>query len=245
MKGDVSRWSDPWKVARAGGPGGRDGEKSRSSRSRLPIGGRLLLAGALTLTTLVATMSVASAASSTWKLTSGSAKASSPDLATFNFTVSDKAHLLYNRKDGALLGNQLNSTMSASATVAGVNGTFTYGGEPSCGNTTATVRLFFESVPKGSTFAYTNYWWSGSGEQILAGNGTVTLSALVDPEVVVGGPWFDLNGQNSGSSNAAAFDAAASNVTAVGLSFGGSCSFESGVGTSDGSGTFSLGTFAS
>ena len=41
----------------------------------------------------------------------------------------------------------------------------------------------------------------------------------------------------------ASFNAAASIITAVGLSFGGGCFFENGVGTTDGSGTFTLTSF--
>jgi hypothetical protein len=37
---------------------------------------------------------------------------------------------------------------------------------------------------------------------------------------------------------------AASNVTMIGLSFGGGCFFENGVGTIDGSGTFTLDSFS-
>jgi len=54
--------------------------------------------------------------------------------------------------------------------------------------------------------------------------------------------WSDWNGQPS-ATNSGAFDTAAASVTEVGLSFGGGCYFENGVGTSDGSGTFTLNTF--
>jgi len=61
--------------------------------------------------------------------------------------------------------------------------------------------------------------------------------------IASGWQWSDWNGQLSGS-NADAFNAAASNVTAIGLSFGGGCFFENGVGTDDSSGMFSLGSFS-
>ena len=174
-----------------------------------------------------------------WQLASGSAQGS-PGIVTFNFAVPDKTRLLFNSKDPALLGDKSNSTMSATFTVAGVTGTFTYGGEPSCGGTTGNVRLYFESIPPGSKFAFTNYWWADAAFSVLA-NGTVTISAAVDPTL---GQWSDWNGQPS-AANAAAFDAAAANMTAVGLSFGGGCFFENGVGTTDGSGSFTLTSFAS
>src|SRR5579859_6136170 len=155
-----------------------------------------------------------------WQLASGSAQESG-GLATFNFAVPDKTRLLFNSKDPALLGNLSTSTMSATFTVADVTGPFTYGGEPSCGGTTGNVRLYFESIPPGAKFAFTNYWWSDAAMSVLA-NGTVTISAPVNPVL---GQWSDWNGQPS-ANNVAAFDAAAGNVTAVGLSFGGGCFFE-------------------
>jgi len=55
----------------------------------------------------------------------------------------------------------------------------------------------------------------------------------------------DYNGHLGGDpAYAAGFQAAVKNVTTIGLSFGGGCFFENGVGTSDGSGTFTLDTFA-
>ncbi len=71
-----------------------------------------------------------------------------------------------------------------------------------------------------------------------SGEGPGTLSALVDSAQA----WSDWNGQPS-SANAAALNAAAVNATVVGLSFGGGCFFENGVGTSDGSGSFTLSSF--
>jgi len=179
--------------------------------------------------------------SANWQLASGSVKAASDGSNTFNFSVPDKTRLLYNSKDATLLGDQLGSTMIATFTVSGVTGTFTYGGEPSCGGTTGNVRLAFESIPPGSKFAYTNYWWADvSPASAVLANGTVTLTILVDPAQA----WSDWNGQPS-SGLPAEFNAAASNMTAVGLSFGGGCFFENGVGTTDGSGSFTLTTFTS
>ncbi len=191
--------------------------------------------GALAMA-LILTASAASAASSTWKLASGSVSKTGSGLATFGFVVPDSARLLSLSvsKYGSPLGG---TTMTASYTVAGVTGNFTYGGEPSCGGTTGNVRLYFESITPGSKFAYTNYWWSDVAWSALA-NSSVTLTSLVDASA----GWSDWNGQSS-SSNPAAFQLAASAVTAYGLSFGGGCFFENGVGTTDGSGSFTLNTF--
>lgn len=183
-----------------------------------------------------------------WQLASGSAQGS-PGIVTFNFAVPDKTRLLFNSKDPALLGDQSGSTMSASFTVAGVTGTFTYSGEGTSSNnctgplTAANVRLYFESIPPGTKFAFTNYWWSNPTTVLLANNPNGSLSVSVaDPT-----QWSDWNGKfgNNDPATTAAFTAAAANMTAVGLSFGGGCFFENGVGTTDGSGSFTLTTFAS
>lgn len=54
--------------------------------------------------------------------------------------------------------------------------------------------------------------------------------------------WSDWDG-HSGTAEPAGFAAAVSSVTAIGLSFGGGCFFENGIGTTDGSGTFTLNNF--
>ena len=189
--------------------------------------------------------------SANWQLASGSAQGSA-GIATINFAVPDKARLLYNSKDSALLGSQSGSTMSATFAVQGVSDSaaFTYSGEGTTSNpcgTPATVRLAFESIAPGSKFAYTNYWWAdaSTASYVLANSeGTVTVTAVVDP---IAEQWSDWNGQQANSSPdvTAAFNAAAANMTEVGLSFGGGCFFENGVGTTDGSGTLTLNTFAS
>jgi hypothetical protein len=183
--------------------------------------------------------------SANWQLASGSAQGSG-GLATFDFSAPDKTRLLFNGKDSSLLGNQAATTMTATFTVSGVNdgATFTYGGQGTASNpcvSPAAVRLYFESIPPGTKFAFTNYWWADvSPASAVLANGDFTLSVKVDATQA----WSDWNGKPS-SANVDAFNAAASNVTAVGLSFGGGCFFENGVGTTDGSGTLTLNTFAS
>lgn len=183
--------------------------------------------------------------SANWQLASGSAQAAG-GVAAFNFSVPDKTRILYNSKDPGLLGDQRSKTMTATFTVAGVSDTaaFTYSGEGTTSNpcgTPATVRLAFESIPPGAKFAFTNYWWADAptASYVLA-NGSVTISATVDPTL---DQWSDWNGQPS-AANPDAFNNAAANMTLVGLSFGGGCFFENGVGTSDGSGTFTLDSFS-
>jgi hypothetical protein len=183
--------------------------------------------------------------SDNWQLANGSAQGSG-GIASFDFSVPDKTRLLYNSKDSSLLGDLLGKQMSATFTVSDVSGdaTFTYGGEGTAANpcvSPATVRLSFESIPPGTKFAFTNYWWADiSPASAVLANGDFTLTVTVDATQ----PWSDWNGQPS-SANVDAFNAAAATVTEVGLSFGGGCFFENGVGTTDGSGTLTLNTFAS
>jgi hypothetical protein len=61
-----------------------------------------------------------------------------------------------------------------------------------------------------------------------------------------GSNWSDFYGHfGNDPAYAAGFNAAVANVTEIGLSFGGGCFFENGVGTTDGSGTFTLNSYTS
>lgn len=161
-------------------------------------------------------------------------------LATFAFTSQPNTAVLFTDQGaykGTLLGNDSGKTITAKFTIANATaGAFTYYGNPDGGSTPPSVRLFFTSLQ--GPFAYTNYWWTDAAATVLA-NGTFTLTATVDPATA----WSDWNGQSS-SANATAFTAAATNVTDIGLSFGGGFFFENGVGTTDGSGTFTLTSFS-
>src|SRR5258707_261872 len=86
-------------------------------------------------------------------------------------------------------------------------------------------------------FAYTNFWWSNPSSAVLTAPGTAVVTANVNPAM-----WSDWNGQSGivDAETAAAFEAAAAAPDLVGLSFGGGCFFENGVGTSSGSATFRL-----
>ena len=205
-----------------------------------------IAAGGVAATMLIGVAGVAPAlagstnASTNWQLADGTAHPSdTTQLASVDFTVPNKTHLLFNDKDQMLLGNHDGKTITADATIAGVNGQFTYSGQGTTSNpcgTPANVRLYFESTPPGAKFAYTNYWWSNPVSATLT-NGAVHLSTTLDST-----NWSDWNGQ-PGTTQQTGFDTAARNITSVGLSFGGGCFFENGVGTSDGSGTFFLTNF--
>jgi len=157
-------------------------------------------------------------------------------VASLNFTNQPNTALLIadQGSDKAIVGNQAGGTITATFTVSDATGAFTYYGGPSSGGQ-ANVRLFFETG--GGPFAYTNYWWSDVAFTPL-GNGTYTLTAQIDPAA----QWSDWNGQPS-ATNIAAFDAAASDITGIGLSFGGGAGFENGVGTTNGSGSLTLNSF--
>jgi hypothetical protein len=139
-----------------------------------------------------------------------------------------------------LAGNLLGKTISATFTISNAVGAFTYGGEPYCSDgALPNARLYFDSAPITSKHqVFTNYWWSDTATVTLA-NGTFTVTALVNPTTAF---WGDINGEAS-ATQIAGFDAAASNIKDIGLSFGGGCFFANGVGTTDGTGTFVLTTF--
>ena len=162
-------------------------------------------------------------------------------VASLDFTTQPDTALLVTSqkvKNSTLLGDMTGKSITATFTISGATGAFTYYGEgkPSnpCG-TPASVRLYFETSNAGG-FDPTHYWWSNPASAVLA-NGTVTFKTTVDAAM-----WSDWNGQ-TGTSVPDAFAAAAANVTTVGLSFGGGCFFENGVGTTDGLGTFVLDSY--
>ena len=140
-----------------------------------------------------------------------------------------------------MLGDDRGKTITATAHITGATGALIYSGEGMTSNPCpgpATVRLFFETSNAGG-FDETHFWWSNPMSAVLA-DGTITLTATVN-----GAEWSDFFGHfGSDPAFSAGFDAAASNVKTIGLSFGGGCFFENGVGTSDGSGTFTLDSFS-
>jgi hypothetical protein len=180
----------------------------------------------------------------------GSSKvASSSDGVGFDFQAMPDTNstgtgtsLLMTTHPGGLLGDLSGKTVSATFTVTGTNPVFTYygDGQPwnSCG-TPASVRLYFEGNTNGP-FAYSKYWWSNPGSATLAsvvGN-TVTLSVPLDAS-----EWSNWGGQ-LGSSIPGQFNAAAADVSGIGLSFGGGCFFANGVGLASGSASFQLKSYS-
>jgi hypothetical protein len=211
---------------------------------------RLLIVGfSLTVLVLSSAMPVSADAASKWKVgyytpsSPGTLSMSAADqggIASLGFTDLPNTALLATQQGsfkGQLLGNLLGEQLTANYTISNAS-VFTYFGEGTDSNpcgTPASVRFYF-ATDNGGGFAYTHYWWSNPESRVLA-NGTVSMTVNVDPAF-----WSDWNGQ-SGTSQSAGFADAASNVTLIGLSFGGGCFFENGVGTVDGSGTFTLNSF--
>jgi hypothetical protein len=161
-------------------------------------------------------------------------------LAMLNFTNQANTALLVTDQKAQfpnLLGDMTNKTLSATATISGLTGAFFYYGQPdACGGTTSYVRYYFATSNAGG-FDETHYWWSNPVAAPLATNGPVVLT----PVSTNGANWSDFYGHfGSDPSYSAGFNAAISNVTEIGLSYGGGCFFENGVGTTDGSGTFTL-----
>jgi hypothetical protein len=188
----------------------------------------------------------AEAAASGWKIyaynSSGRALSSKPapagdgSIAEFDFLPTPDDALLAMKATG---GNRslLGKTITATFVITGP-ATFTYYGEGTpdnpCG-TPASVRFYFNS---DGPFAFTNYWWSNPmAAPLVIGPEGGTLTATVEPD-----EWSDWNGQ-FGTTDPAAFAAAAMKPDLIGLSFGGGCFFENGVGTSTGSATFKLTSF--
>ena len=205
-------------------------------RSHLP---RFFVVGAAAVAALLVSSAPAMADASIWKvgyytpsgraLSLANAKPGS-GIASLDFTDQNNTALLVT-KHGA--GQDLRGqTITATFEITNVTGAFTYFGEPDGSGAPATTRFFFQT-DNGGGFAYTNYWWTNPESAVLA-DGTFTLTATVEPA-----EWSDWNGQ-PGASQSAGFLDAASNVTTIGFSFGGGYFFENGVGTTDGSGTFTL-----
>lgn len=209
---------------------------------------RLIVVGLSAVGLAAAAVLPASADASSWKLgyytpsplgaLSMSDAKPGGGIASFDFTDQSNTALLvtsHGAFKGTSLGDLAGTTITAAFTISGAAGPFTYFGEPDGCNTPASTRLFFQT-DNGGGFQFTHYWWSNPVSQTLE-NGTFTLTATVEPT-----GWSDWNGQ-PGSTQTAGFADAASNVKTIGFSFGGGCFFENGVGTADGSGTFTLVSF--
>ena len=190
------------------------------------------------------TPSGANAAASGWKiysynasgqaLSSKQAPSGTATIAEFDFLSTPDDALLAMKASGSPDSSILGKTITATFAIVGA-GTFTYWGEGTpdnpCG-TPANTRLYFNTA--NGPFAFTKFWWSNPASAFLTAPGIGTVTAMVSPAF-----WSDWNGQN-GTTDPDAFANAAANPDLVGLSFGGGCFFENGVGVNVGSATFKL-----
>jgi hypothetical protein len=138
---------------------------------------------------------------------------------------------------GELLGNLSGKSISATVGVSVTPLTdFDYFGEPDACGRPANVRLYFETNTSGK-FEETDYWWSNPVSvdlEDLKDFGDTTLSqTLASPSM-----WSDYFGHNGGDPlYTAAFINATKDVQLIGVSFGGGCFFENGVGINPGTGS--------
>jgi len=134
---------------------------------------------------------------------------------------------------GDMTGKSLTATVGVTVTPTTV---FTYYGEGTPSNPCvfpANVRFYFQTDTSGK-FEYTDYRWSDFAfatlDELKAADKTITAN-FSDPSA-----WSDWNGQ-SGATNPVAFANAVKDVQFVGLSYGGGCFFENGVGIVPGTGS--------
>jgi len=205
---------------------------------------RSLLAYFATLALVLAAMPMTAYAvsSSGWKiytynsggsLSSKQAIGDATSVAQFEFLSTPDDALLATKQPGGAHASLFGKTITATFEVEGT-ATFQYYGQPDACGAPANTRLYFNT---NGPFAYTNFWWSNPSSAVLTAPGTAVVTANVDPAM-----WSDWNGQfgTVDAETTAAFEAAAADPDLVGLSFGGGCFFENGVGTSSGSATFKL-----
>jgi hypothetical protein len=137
---------------------------------------------------------------------------------------------------GDLLGDMTGESLS---TTVGVTVTpfsqFTYFGEPDACGRPANVRFYFQTNTSGK-FEETDYWWSNPVsvdlETLKAGDVPLSVD-ISDPT-----KWSDYFGHfGSEPAYTAAFTDAVKDVQLIGLSFGGGCFFENGVGIQPGTGS--------
>ncbi len=211
---------------------------------------RLILSGVTAIAVVIWSAGVVAAGGSDWHvgyytpsphgaLSFASADMPATGLATLNFTnLPNTALLVTTQGSSSLLGDDRGKRITATFDISNA-GVFTYFGEPgACGFVAANTRLFFQTSNAGG-FNETHYWWSNPASQPLANGKSLTVTATVN-----GAEWSDFYGHFGDAPGfSQGFTDAASNVTTIGLSFGGGCFFENGVGTVDGSGTFTLDSF--
>jgi hypothetical protein len=135
-------------------------------------------------------------------------------------------------------------TITATFWIATSNPAYTGANAGGCINA-VNMRLYFTTTTGSYRVGQADknpsrYWWSQAGscyiEQVDDGT-LVTITSTVTP-----GQWSNANGQLS-SNLPNEFNAAAATAKQLGLSFGGGCYYDTGVGVSSGSATLHLISF--
>lgn len=131
-------------------------------------------------------------------------------------------------------------TITANIDVVATNGTKFWTRTSACANTgvDAYVRLEFQSAT--GNYNASDYWWSTGTTWNLStiANVPTTLSLSTTNAAA----WSNINGQ-TGADDPAGFAAALKNVKEIGVAFGSSCSYASGVNVSGGEASFQLKSF--
>jgi hypothetical protein len=159
----------------------------------------------------------------------------------FDFLVTPDTALLattHSSYNNDLLGDLTGKSLSARVGVTVTPGTvFTYYGEPDACGRPANVRFYFQTNTSGK-FEETDYWWSNPVSVDLQ---ALTLGDVTISTTFLGANWSDYFGHFGGDPvYAEAFAAAVKDVQMIGLSFGGGCFFENGVGIRPGTGSGSF-----
>jgi hypothetical protein len=151
--------------------------------------------------------------------------------------------LLTTTSASGLVGDLTGKTLTASVSLA-FTGAIVYGLEHSsaCPSVPASMHIFISTDPRTyspgrASRNETGYWWSNPLNVPMS---TAVSDAVISVPLTPGN-WSDANGHfASDPAYTAGFEAAVSNVQQVGVSFGGGCFFDTGIGVAGGSGSFTL-----
>lgn len=136
--------------------------------------------------------------------------------------------------------NLTGKTITASVAAAATLGSAFYTRSTACDNTgsDAYVRLEFQSTTSGP-YSPSDYWWSTGANAINLSTLVTEASDSLSFSTTNPADWSNINGQ-SGTDDPDGFANAQKNVKQIGLAFGSSCRYASGVAISGGSGSFHL-----
>lgn len=149
---------------------------------------------------------------------------------TFQFPTEGSIHYLYTTSPAAEIHGTLNVTVRVSATGPVIFNSLDQG---NCGIAPSVRPLIWSNGNGNGDY---DRWWSNPQGFALAAGGT-TIAVPLQPE-----HWSSVNGKR-GNQDAAvqyAFEKALVNVTRLGVTFGGGCSYGHGINVSGGTATFSL-----